>query len=258
MQKIQARYFTQGRIRKIRLLVIHSMEAPEKPTTAENVAKWFATSAPRTSAHVCVDNNSTVRCVDDNDTAWCAPNANADGLHVELSGYARQTRADWLDTFSRATLANAAKVVASWAKKYDIPVKKLTPAQVAAGKKGICGHVDVTRAYPGTGSHTDPGSKFPWDVFIAMVKDELDGKPAKPVSWSRTLVYKKGKALMQGADVTQWQARMDALGYDIDVDGLYGPASAAITRTFQGKAGVLKTGSVDKTTWQAAQKATAK
>ncbi|MEU4234806.1 peptidoglycan-binding domain-containing protein [Nonomuraea sp. NPDC026600] len=254
MQKIQARYYTQGRIRKVRLLVIHSMEAPEKPTTAENVARWFATSSPRTSAHVCVDNNSTVRCVDDDDTAWCAPNANADGLHVELTGYARQSRSDWLDTFSRATLANAAKVVAAWAKKYNIPVVKLTAAQVAAGKKGICAHVDVTRAFPGTGSHTDPGQSFPWDVFIPMVKEELNGKPAKPATWSRTLVYTKGKTLMQGADVMEWQARMDALGYDIDVDGLYGPSSAETTRKFQGKAGVLKTGAVDKTTWKAAQK----
>ncbi|MFI6184295.1 hypothetical protein ACIA8R_52820 [Nonomuraea sp. NPDC051191] len=40
------------------------MESPEKPTTAEDVAHWFATSSPETSAHVCVDQNSVVRCVD--------------------------------------------------------------------------------------------------------------------------------------------------------------------------------------------------
>ncbi|MFI6900521.1 hypothetical protein ACIBKY_04625 [Nonomuraea sp. NPDC050394] len=64
MQKIQARYYTNGRLRPVRLIVMHSMEAPEKPTTAENVARWFATSSPKTSAHVNVDNNSAVRSVE--------------------------------------------------------------------------------------------------------------------------------------------------------------------------------------------------
>ncbi len=202
-----------------------------------------------------MDSNSAVRCVDDGDTAWCAPNANADGLHIELTGYARQTRAQWLDAFSLATLKNAAKVAAAWVKKYNIPIKHLTPAQVRAGQKGFCAHVDVTKAYPGTGSHTDPGVGFPWDKFLALVKAEVDGKPAKPVAWSRTLVYTKGKTMMKGADVEAWQALLDKLGYDVDVDGVYGAGSTTATRKFQTKAKVLVTGTVDKTTWQAGQKA---
>lgn len=145
MQQIQARCFTNGRIRPIRLIVMQSMEAPEKGDIAENVAHRFATSRPETSAHVCVDQNSVARCVDDNDTAWAAPNANADGLHIEMAGYARQKRADWLGAASLATLKQAAKVVAAWVKKYDIPVKHLTPAQVKAGQKGFCAHVTSPR-----------------------------------------------------------------------------------------------------------------
>ncbi|MGW2221668.1 peptidoglycan recognition protein family protein [Nonomuraea sp. NPDC001684] len=256
MQKIQARYYHQGRVRRpIRLIVMHSMEAPEKPETAENVARWFATSSPKTSAHVCVDPNSAVRCVDDDDTAWAAPNANADGLHIEMAGYARQKRADWLDAASLGTMKQAAKVAAAWVKKYDIPVRHLTPAQVRAGQKGFCAHVDVTRAYPGTGSHTDPGNGFPWDKFLALVKAEVDGKPVKPAAWSRTLVYVKGKPYMKGADVEAWQGLLDELGYDVDVDGLYGADSTAATKKLQAKAGLLVTGSVDRATWQAGQKA---
>ncbi|MBG0818315.1 N-acetylmuramoyl-L-alanine amidase [Planomonospora sp. ID82291] len=252
MQKIQARYYTKGRVRPVRLIVCHSMEAPEKPTTAEAVARWFATSSPRTSTHVNVDNNSMVRSVDDGDTAWCAPNANADGLHVELTGYARQTRTEWLDAFSRATLANAAKVVARWCKKYKIPVRKLTPSEVAAGKKGICGHVDVTRAYPGTGDHTDPGKHFPWDVFLSMVRAELGDKPAAPPRFTRVLVYTKGKAFLRGADVEAFQARLADHGIDVEVDGVYGPATVKGTSALQRRLGFIVTGTVDKATWKAA------
>lgn len=257
MQKIQARYYHEGRLSPIKLIVMHSMEAPEKPDTAEAVARWFATSSPQTSAHVCVDQNSAVRCVDDNDTAWAAPNANASGLHIEMAGYAKQTRSQWLDAPSLATLKQAAKVAAGWVKKYGIPIKHLTPAQVRAGQKGFCAHVDVTKAYPGTGSHTDPGPGFPWDRFLALVKAEVDGQPAKPVSWSRTLVYTKGKPMQKGADVEAWQALLNDMGHDVDVDGYYGPASAAATKKLQAQIGVLQSSTVDKTTWQEAHKAQA-
>ncbi|WP_219505297.1 hypothetical protein [Nonomuraea ceibae] len=154
---------------------------------------------------------------------------------VDSNSYARQSRAQWLDAFSMATLKNAAEVTAAWVRKYNIPIRHLTPAQVRAGQKRFCAHWDVTRAYPGTGSHTDPGKGFPWDKFLALVKAEVDGKPAKPATWSRTLVYKKGKPYMQGADVEAWQARLDELGYDVDVDGLHGPGSTAATKKLQAK-----------------------
>ncbi|WP_433357870.1 peptidoglycan recognition protein family protein (plasmid) [Microtetraspora malaysiensis] len=261
MKKIQAKYYHRGRLRKVRLLVVHSMEAPEKPDTAEAVARWFATNAPKTSAHVCFDNDSAVRCVDDDDTAWCAPNANADGLHGEFAGYARQKRGEWLDDYGTAMLAIAARQYAVWADKYSIPVVKLTPAEVRAGKHGFCGHRDVTAAYPGTGTHTDPGTDFPWDYFLGLVKDELarlrNPVPAKPVTWSRTLVYSKAKPMMKGSDVTAWQKQLVKLGHNVDVDGVYGPDSTAKTKAFQREAGLLVTGAVDKTTWETAAEKTA-
>ena len=73
----------------IDLLVIHTMEAPEKPDTAENVAKWFAGStAPQASAHYCIDADSIVQCVQDRDVAWHAPGANHNGLGFEHAGTA--------------------------------------------------------------------------------------------------------------------------------------------------------------------------
>lgn len=168
-----AKNYTKGpRKGKIRLIVIHSMESQEKPGTAKRVAAWFGgPTAPKSSAHVCVDSQHIVHVVDDSDIAWAAPGANSDGLHIEMAGVAAQTRAQWLDKYSEGVLDNAAKVAAEWCKKYSIPAIALTPAQVADGKtKGICGHRTVTKAFPKLGTHTDPGANFPWDVFIDKVK----------------------------------------------------------------------------------------
>ena len=168
-----AKNFTKGpRKGKIRLIVVHSMESQEKPDTAESVAKWFSgPTAPQASAHFCIDNNSAVRVVDDQDIAWGAPGANADGLHIELAGKASQSSSDWLDAYSTKVLDQAAKVIADWCKKYNIPAKKLEPTQVRDGKtSGICGHIDVSRAWPNLGDHYDPGKNFPWADFIGRIQ----------------------------------------------------------------------------------------
>ncbi|MGA4950450.1 N-acetylmuramoyl-L-alanine amidase [Streptomyces lydicamycinicus] len=178
METIQARWFGAGRSTAIRVIVIHDMEAPEGPLTAENVSHWFSTmpASSKASAHVCVDNNSAVRCVGDGDRAWHAPGANSDGLGLEIAGYARQSRAEWLDDYSKGALEQAAKVTAGWCRKHGIPAKKLSVAELKAGMKGIVGHGDVSAAF-GQTDHTDPGPNFPWDYFIGRV-NALLGKPA--------------------------------------------------------------------------------
>ena len=90
---VQAKNFTQGPSNAIDVLVIHTMESPEKPDTAESVAHWFAGStAPQASAHYCIDDNSIVQCVHDADVAWHAPGANHNGLGFEHAGRAAQTQ----------------------------------------------------------------------------------------------------------------------------------------------------------------------
>ncbi|GAA0936235.1 peptidoglycan recognition family protein [Actinocorallia libanotica] len=167
---------TEGRLSPPRVIVIHSTEAPEGPLTAENVANYFAQPSTKASAHVTVDNNSEVRSVADEDTAWAAPGANSDGLQLELAGYARQSRKDWLDDYSLKMLQRAVYVVAAWCKKYSIPPRRLTRAQLRAGEKGLTSHADVTAVYKRS-DHTDPGEGFPWDWFITALREELEGKP---------------------------------------------------------------------------------
>ena len=169
---IKARFFTDvTEKRQPRVIVIHSMESPEKGDTAENVARFFQNPGEnrKVSAHLCIDNNSIVQCVFDNDIAFAAPGANRDGIQLELAGFARQTRDEWLDPFSILVLENAANAAAQYCLKYNIPVRHLTNAELKSGQKGIVGHAQVSEVFKKS-DHTDPGKGFPWDHFIERVK----------------------------------------------------------------------------------------
>lgn len=178
MTFVQARNFTKGPRRgPIELLVIHTMESPEKPDTAEAVADWFAgKTAPQASPHYCIDNNSIVQCVKDTDIAWAAPGANHNGLQLEHAGRALQGTAGWNDAYSRAVLARSADLAYDLCVKYDITVQHLTVAGLLAGQRGLIGHIDATMAFPGPGrTHTDPGPSFPWIQYLALIRSS---KPA--------------------------------------------------------------------------------
>lgn len=182
---IAARHFTRttaGTRRRVRLIVVHDMEAPEKGETAEAIARYFrdlpAAGPVKASAHVCIDNDSIVQCVRDNDVAFAAPGANSDGLQLELAGYGKQTRAQWLDDYSRAVIDNAANVAAQYGLKYDIPMIHLTDAQLADGvSRGIIGHDQASRVFKKS-DHTDPGPNFPWDHFLARAAEHIAARRA--------------------------------------------------------------------------------
>jgi N-acetyl-anhydromuramyl-L-alanine amidase AmpD len=170
---IHARNYTRV-TRRPTLIVIHTMEAPEKPGTARAVASWFAgANAPQASAHYCVDSSEVIQCVEDELIAWHAPGANARGIGVEHAGYASQSTGEWDDEESRKILRRSAALVAELCTKWGIVPNRLDPEQVAAGLSGICGHFDVTRAFPGKGTHTDPGPNFPWNSYIVAVRTEI-------------------------------------------------------------------------------------
>lgn len=157
-------------MREVRLIVIHSMESPEKGDTAENVGLFFKRGESRASAHVGVDNNSVVQYVYDNNVAWAAPGVNHDGIQIELAGFGRQSAKDWQDSFSSQMLLRAADVVAQYAIKYDIPLRHLTNKELTSGHAGIIGHYQATACYRPNHGHTDPGPNFPWDHFLELAE----------------------------------------------------------------------------------------
>lgn len=175
-------------------IVIHTMEWPEHAKTAEDCASYFASPSAKGSAHYCVDNDSIVQCVPCSRVGWHAP-PNTGSIGIELAGRAGQGKAGWADEYSQAVLMNAARLTRALCKTFTVPPTKLAVAQLRAGKRGICGHVDVTYAWHKT-DHVDPGPTFPWVDFINQVnnrkEDIVDDNDIANIAqevWSRFKIH---------------------------------------------------------------------
>jgi hypothetical protein len=159
---------------KIDLIVIHTMEAPEKPKTARNVAEWFAgKNSPQASAHFCVDASETIQTVRETDIAWHAPGVNNNGIGIEHAGYASQSVIEWDDEYSKAVLERSAQLSAVLSKRWSIPVERVSADGLKRGARGFCGHIDATLAFSAGHGHVDPGGSFPYDSYLTRVSQLL-------------------------------------------------------------------------------------
>jgi hypothetical protein len=191
---VPPRAYGSGRDGKaVRYIVIHYTAGAERNTSAEDGAAYDRRRTDGVSTHYFVDSDSVVQCVLTKNRGNAARHkGNRLGIQYELCGTV-QTRAQWLDAASLPTLRNAARQVARDCKKYQIPVRRLSVAETRRawtdfpdGPKGIVGHVDCTNAYPEDGGdHTDPGTQFPWDLFLDMVQDELEDSEMTKDEWAR-------------------------------------------------------------------------
>jgi len=167
---LQAKEYGSRRGMTPGIIVLHTAENGNDPTGARGVAEYFTTITRPASSHYVVDKNEIIHCVQESDAAWGAPGANEDGLHIEHAGTAAWTAADWARDDVLQMLDLSAQLTASLCASYGIDAVWLSPADITAGKAGITGHVDVTKAFPLLhGTHTDPGPAFPIAKYISMV-----------------------------------------------------------------------------------------
>ena len=158
---------------EIDLIVLHDMETPETNGIALSVARnWFGTVAAMSSAHYCIDNLAIVGCVDENATAWHTPKVNKRSIGIEQPGRASQTREGWLDPYSDAVLTLLARLLADLCHRHNIPLRLLSDDELRRGDSGITYHAQCTRVFGGT--HTDPGTGYPFDEVMARAQGELD------------------------------------------------------------------------------------
>jgi peptidoglycan hydrolase-like protein with peptidoglycan-binding domain len=243
----------EGRAAPIRVIVLHTMETEERSDIAEAVASYFSRTSTRASAHLCVDNDSTVRCVDDQDTAWAAPGANADGLQIEIAGRASQNPTQWADAYSKDLLDRAAAEVAAWCKRWNIPARLLTDAQLADGfTRGITTHAAVSRVFRRS-DHTDPGKDFPAGAFVAAVAAKAGQVPPAVVKITKPPKTTVTKGLVVDGiagprTVARWQQVMGTV-----VDGVISRPSLLV-RAVQRRVGTPQDGLLGPVTWRAIQR----
>lgn len=152
-----------------RLVVIHdtsnnasaAAEASYAANRTDSASTW-------TSAHFYVDGTGPLGSVPLNIQAWAAYSyANSHGWHIEMCGY----NAGLPGAVPAKTIGLTAGLTRQLCELAGIPMVKLSPTDVAAGKRGICGHRDITIGL-NVGTHDDPGPNFDWPAFIAAVNGD--------------------------------------------------------------------------------------
>jgi hypothetical protein len=165
----------------VRLLVVHTSEGSEGPTSAENLCSFMTLPGDRpnldgsmfgASYHYVTDTDRVLPAVPDNVVAYAAAGANNDGIHICIPGKAAQTREQWLDAISHGYLEQLAFVMIDKATEHKIPLLRLSVKDIQVGRSGYCGHVDISNAYHKS-DHTDPGAAFPWDVLAADLEEPV-------------------------------------------------------------------------------------
>jgi len=153
-------------------VVIHTAEGP---TDADALGAYFAQVKVQVSSHAGADDSKRVNYVDPQYEAWTLRNGNPWTDNLEMCGFASWTRAQWLT--HPGMIQQAAEWVAERCHARNVPPVRLTPADIAAGRRsGYFAHWDYTQA-TGDGTHWDVGTAFPWDVFAGLVQAAYNGTP---------------------------------------------------------------------------------
>lgn len=139
-----------------RLIVLHSTVSPCKPGGADTIARYFRIGSRVASAHYVVDPVKTVQMVGDHTVAFhCG--YNEDSIGIEMCDMPDEDRTRWDDLNHQAMERRAALLTARLCLAYGIPVRYVDAKALAAGKKGITTHAEMSKAFHRS-THWDPGA----------------------------------------------------------------------------------------------------
>lgn len=174
-------------------IVLHGTVSPCEPGGAHAVARYFQHPAYESSAHYVVDPTAEFQCVYDHTIAW-HDGTNTNSIGVEMCDPVEGPASRWADGHHQAMLARTAALVGALCDAYGVPKRRISPAQIRAGERGICSHVDMRDAFPGSTSHWDPGPGFPWGQFLTLLGEPspaaapTDPRKAEPMILCERLV----------------------------------------------------------------------
>lgn len=228
-------HFSQGLNTPISRIVIHGTVSPTVTGQARRTAAYFQNPTSGGSAQIVVDPGEAVRCAQDTTICWHAP-PNRGSLGVEFCDWVNwkqgsktvadldpfwkgKTEADFAKRWSLyewdQMLRRGAKIVAGLAQTHGVPLTRIGVADLLAGKEGLCGHIDVAKAWHQT-DHTDGSdSNFPWATFLKYVAAAAGPAPVTPAPAPRPAprpVPRPGVLAVDGglgpATITAWQKVM--------------------------------------------------
>lgn len=213
--------------------------AESAPGVARGTAEYFTRSATPGSAHYVHDaGGAEEHCVPEDTIAWHAP-PNPRSIGDEICADPDYTRDEWLSDAVWPAVAASATRCRDVCDRYGIPKVKLTPADLLAGKSGICGHVDVSDAWHQS-THWDPGPDFPWDRYMAVVHgadEENDMTPDQAkaldeIHWMLTQIKPQTDrvhAVQADTDTLMWAVADPTQGLRAQVASLQGQVAALST-----------------------------
>jgi len=175
-------WYYPSRSKPIDLVVMHVpvavYDTVGEDQTAEKVADYFTRNSRPASAHVVIDRDSTIELLPDDHTAFHVRSYNSQSLGIE-QGWDPD---DWgkSEEFDRAVISQVAAWLRPRVAAYNIPLVRLTKANVDAGRSGFTEHalLDPTR-------RTDPGPDYPWQMLFDMLSEDPDPEYRPPPSFAQ-------------------------------------------------------------------------
>ena len=192
--------------------------------SAKNEVAYMLGNGNKVSYHYAVDDKEIVQAIPNDRNAWHAGDGgggtgNRKYISIEIC-YSKSGGSRF-----EIAMKNAAWLTAKLLKDYGWNISNVKKHQDFSGK--YCPHRIL--------------DDYGWDYFLNLVRTEMGENREEPI-------LKKGST---GEAVKRLQARLNELGFDLAVDGSFGPNTLAAVKEFQSRAGLEADGSVGPLTWAA-------